>query len=131
MKALVVEDDEVSGRLVASILEPSFEVCRATDGGEAFDLFTEAFDSGAEFDLICLDIGLPEIDGVEFLSGLRAYEEERGVVAEDGVKVIIITGSLDTKTVFDAMTAGCTAYMTKPLDRGRLIDELMRLGFDI
>ena len=129
MKVLIVEDEATSARLVEALIKQvggAHEIAR--DGETAYEKFCEAFESGDRYDLICLDLHLPEADGVEFLNGLRQYEESQGIVASEGVKVVVISGDKETRTVFDAMTAGCTSYLVKPLDRHKFFEELTRLG---
>ena len=132
MKVLIVEDDTTSARMVEAILSHVGGECDSVrDGESAYERFCEAYEGGEPYDLVCLDLHLPEADGVEFLNGIRQYEELQGLVASEVVKVVVISGDKETRSVYDAMTAGCTSYLVKPLDRKKFLDELSRLGFPV
>lgn len=131
MKVLIVEDETISRKILEKIFEGQAYIETASNGEEAFDKFTDAIDNDERFDLICLDVHMPGVSGIEFLTALRHLEQSRGIVASDGTKVIMVTGDKEMTTVFDAMSQGCTSYLVKPLDRQKFRDELLRLGFII
>ena len=129
MKALVVDDEATSSRIVSQLLSPHVDsVDVAGDAQRAFDLCAEALESKAPYDVICLDIKMPGVDGIEFLRELRALEEERGRVGEEGAKVLVISGACDMSTYTDAESAGCTAYLCKPVSREKLLEQLKFLN---
>jgi len=129
MRALVVEDEPVSARTLAEMIAPFGESEIARNGVEAFDKFRAACEDGRAFDLILLDIMLPEADGQEFLAAARAYEEERGIMQPDGVKVVMTTAVEDPQDVYQAHALGCSDYLVKPIDKEKILKTLKRLGF--
>jgi len=128
MRVLIAEDELISLKIIESMLGTKPRSEFALDGEEAFRKFKEAFDSGDKFDLLCLDVKMPREDGLDCLARIREYEERRGVVGADAVKVLMVTGATDPETVFDATSLGCTAFLTKPLKREKFLSELERLG---
>ncbi len=122
MKTLIVEDDFISRIVLQKILAP-FGVCDiAVNGKEAVQAFTFSLQEGEPYDLICMDIMMPEMDGIEAVRLIHEKEKEMNVAPSDEVKVIMIT-ALDTpKEVVDAYyRGGCTSYLTKPINKGKIV----------
>ncbi|RMG42361.1 MAG: response regulator [Candidatus Dadabacteria bacterium] len=128
MRVLIVEDESVSAKLLESIVAPYGETVRVKNGEEAFDAFCDADEQGRPFDLILLDIKMPEVDGQEALTAIREYEEARGRVQSDGVKIIMTTGCDDLQNHHYSHVAGCNDYLTKPIEPEVLIGKLKHLG---
>lgn len=132
MKILIVEDDFTARRILKGILAPHGECDIVVDGREAVQAFRLAWEEGQPFDLICLDIMMPHLDGHEALQQIRDMEKAMGVKGSDEVKVIMITALGDAKTVIKAFyRGGATAYLVKPIDKSKLLDEIRKLGLDI
>ena len=87
----------------------------AVNGREAVDAVKEALDADKPFDLICLDIMMPEVDGVEALEAIREMEKARGIGGLGGVKVIMTTAKDRSKDILGAFNSGCEAYLIKPV----------------
>ena len=127
MRSLVVEDTRVIQMILEKLLEPYGECLVAKNGAEAIEAFHRAFGEKRPFDLVCLDIGLPDLDGREVLSKIRAIEEVRGVQKGQKVPVIAITAASDTATVRSVVEMG-DGYIVKPVNREKLVENLVRLG---
>ncbi len=129
MKTLIVEDDFLARALLSTLLS-EYGICHvAINGKEALDAIKCAFDENDPYDLICLDIMMPVMDGQEALLELRKMEVERGIKGLDTTKVIMITAIDDSKNIMKAFRQGqCEAYLTKPLDRNKLISHIKDLG---
>lgn len=128
MKALIVEDDFTSRLLLQQILNPYGECHIAVNGKEAIEAFMVAWAEGSRYDLICLDIMMPEIDGQEVLKRIRSMEETDGASAVNGVKIIMTTALRDKKNVFTAFEEQCDGYLVKPIDKAKMIDYLKDFG---
>lgn len=129
MKSLIVEDDFTTRKLMQIYLEELGECFVAVNGKEAIDAFSEALDGSQPYDLICLDIMMPEMDGMEALKNIRKIEEEYRKVTElSAVKVIMTTAKDQSMDVFGAFNIGCEAYMIKPIRKSDLFDEIAKLG---
>ncbi len=128
MNILVVEDDPVSATLLTAILSPYGNCTVAVDGAAAVDAFEKALASRMPFDLVCLDIMLPELDGRHVLKRLRRIEEERGVQGLDGAKVVMITALGDHRSIIDAFRSQCEGYIVKPIRKNKVLDQLYDLG---
>jgi two-component system, chemotaxis family, chemotaxis protein CheY len=129
MKTLIVEDDFLARSLLSTLLS-EYGVCHvAVNGREALEAIERAFEGNNPYDLICLDIMMPVMDGQEALLELRKMEEHRGIRGLDTTKVIMITAIDDSKNIMKAFRQGqCEAYLTKPLDRTKLVSHIRELG---
>lgn len=129
MKCLIAEDDFISRRVLTELLSPYFTCEIAVDGFEAVTSFKLAHESKKPYDLICLDIMMPRLDGREALRQIRALEKEAGIPTNLESKIVMTTALDDAKTVFDTYyQGGATAYLVKPISKAKLLGELRGLG---
>jgi len=124
MHTLIVEDDFTSRLLLQTLLSRYGECHLAVNGREAVDAFRRALESGQPYDLICMDIMMPEMDGQSAVKEIRACEEARGMMSTEGVKIIMTTALDDVKNVVESFRLLCDAYVFKPIDTGNLLDHL-------
>lgn len=127
MKILIAEDDLVSRKFLQKFFLEYGEVDVVVDGLEALDAYLMAIKDKEPYDLICLDIMMPKVDGVKALKAIREYEKQQKLSAENKAKVIMITALADTQYVHDAFEAGCEAYAAKPVDINKLMDVMRKL----
>ena len=128
MKCLIVEDDLVSRELLKAYLADCAVCDIAGDGAEGIELFTEALNGGHPYDLICLDVMMPGMNGHDTLKEVRRIEAERSVGGLDGVKVVMTTALDDSGNIFGSFREGCEAYVVKPVSRESLLKEIEKLG---
>jgi two-component system chemotaxis response regulator CheY len=131
MKALIVEDDLVTRTVLLRTLSSQGTCDVAVNGEEALQAMHLAVTTNEPYQIICLDVMLPDMSGLEVLHALRATEELHGIFALDGVKVIMTTSREDSATILSAFKAGCEAYLIKPFARKDLlaaVDNLLKAG---
>ena len=128
MKILLAEDDFVTRKFMAGFLSKYGECDVTVDGMEAVDAFLMALEDGEPYDLVCLDIMMPVMDGYQALVGIRNLEKERSIPADKATKIIMATALNDEKNVKMAFDLGCTVYSGKPIDQDRFEQALKRLG---
>lgn len=128
MKCLIVEDDFAARRLLQRYLSSYGDCDIAVDGNEAVVALKDALDEEFPYELICLDIMMPNMDGHEALKAIRQIESERGISCLDGVKVIMTTACGDSKNVMNSFREGCEAYIVKPVEKYKLLEEIEKLG---
>lgn len=128
MKILLAEDDLVTRKFMQNFLSNYGECDVTVDGMEAVDAFMMAMEEGEPYDLVCLDIMMPVMDGYQALLGIRNLEKERNITEEDAVKVIMTTALNDEKNVKMAFDLGCTIYSGKPIDKEKFEMALKKLG---
>jgi len=127
MKTLIVEDDFTSRLLLQELLKIHGPCHIAVNGREAVEAARIALDSGEPYDLICMDIMMPEMDGQEALRRIRQLEEDRGILSTYGAKIFMTTALGDIRNVSDAYGNMCDAYLTKPIQQTKLQEELQKL----
>ena len=128
MKTLIVEDELTSRVMLREILKRYGRPQVAMNGREAVDLVRAAIQEGAAFDLICLDIMMPEMDGQEALKRIRQLEDESGIEPANRAKVIMTTAHADRDNVLEEIQGQCDYFLVKPIDGRALLTELRRLG---
>ncbi|MDM8515384.1 response regulator [Desulfobacterales bacterium HSG16] len=129
MKILIVEDDFIARRLLKDILSPYGECDTVVDGDEAIQAFRLAWDDNQPYELICMDIMMPKMDGQQALLGIRKIEKDLEVRGSDEVKIIMMTALGDPKSVVDAYyKGGATSYLVKPIEKSKLLKEIRLLG---
>jgi len=117
MRILIVEDEFTSRKLLTALLSDFGECDSASDGVECVDTFKEALASGRPYELVCMDIMMPNKDGHQALKEIRAIEHEQGIQPSAEVKVIMVTALNDPKTVVKAYyKGGAAAYLPKPIE---------------
>ena len=127
MRTLIVEDDFTCRLLLQAILSKYGDCHIAVNGREALDAFSAGRESGQPYDLICMDIMMPEMDGQTAVKKIRALEESEGTLSTSGVKIIMTTALDDVKNVVESFQALCDAYLFKPIDTANLIEHLKSL----
>lgn len=127
MKTLIVEDDRTSMILLKEILKPYGPIFFANDGQEALEAVHEALKKNDPYDLICMDIMMPGMDGQTALRKIRELEESQGIYSSDGSKIVMVTTLGNMDNLSRAFGNLCDAYLVKPIGKKKLLDELIRL----
>ncbi|MCP5046200.1 MAG: response regulator [bacterium] len=128
---LIVEDDALVRSILLEILSPYGNCQVAKDGEEALNAFRKKLtgQSIPNYDLICMDIKMPNMDGIEALKKIRRLEKENGIYQKNETNVIMITGLRDPKTVIESFyRSGATSYLIKPIKPNELERELTKMG---
>jgi len=129
LRMLIVEDDFMVRQIIRDILEPYGTVDIVVNGEEAIQAFRVAWRRQQPYDLICMDIMMPIMDGNTALVAIREMEKTLGITSPEEVKVIMITALDDVKTVVKAYSkGGATSYIVKPIEKDRLIGELRSIN---
>lgn len=122
MKALVADDDLTCRIVLQEVLAPYAEVHSCVDGAEAVQACRRALDRGRPYDLICLDLMMPAMSGLEALKRIRQEEEARGRSRPWASKIIVITAADDTANISEAFRELCDAYVVKPVDAAAFLN---------
>jgi two-component system chemotaxis response regulator CheY len=124
LRVLLVEDDFASRLLLQTFLSRYGECHVAVNGKEAVEAFRSALERGERYDLICMDIMMPEMDGREAVRQVRALEEEYGIFSTSGAKIIMTTAVDDIREVVRCFRELCDAYLVKPIDLTKLLSQM-------
>ena len=128
MKILIVEDEFVCRHVLQELLSPYGECDMAVNGKEAVDAFESALAGNRPYNLVCLDIMLPEMDGQEALKKMREIERKYQIGGLDGVKIIMTTALEDFDNIKRAFIEQCEGYLVKPITREKIITQLKELS---
>lgn len=128
MRALIVDDDFYSRSMLHDMLRTVAYCDIAVNGEEAVYAFKQSLENQTPYDLVCLDLVMPEMDGQQALREIRALEAEYGTHPTQETKVIVITMLDDKKETHDAFfLGGATSYLVKPVEQDKLLAELRSL----
>jgi two-component system chemotaxis response regulator CheY len=123
MKFLIIEDDPTAQLLLKKISEDYGDAILASNGLEALDIINHS--DLNSFDVIFLDIMMPEMDGIEFLETLRKIEKDKKVAKR---KVIIVSALEAEKTIIPKFAKDNNiTYLVKPINKTKIIEILESL----
>ena len=128
MKILIVEDDIPSRQLLELFLADIGPCDLASNGHEALEAVSEAMLNEEPYDLICMDIMMPMMDGMEALHKIRRLEFKNFKPNADRSKIIMVTAKGQATDVMDAFESGCEAYLIKPISKNKLYEQMAELG---
>ena len=122
LSILVAEDNEINALLARALLRKLGHAPHVvTDGAAALDAFVAAQTAGAPFDLVLMDVRMPEFDGLEATRRIRDAEMAAG---RRRTPVIALTANAFPEDREACLAAGMDEFLAKPLDRERLADAI-------
>lgn len=124
MKILIIEDIDTNSKILSRMLKSIGTCAIASDGFIGLNFFKQAHSEGEPYELIFLDIMIPEMDGQEVLKGIRQFEKDNNIFGSDCVKVIMTTALDDSKNIMQAFRSQCEGYLVKPILQSKLFQEI-------
>jgi len=124
-KILIVDDNFENRQLLAEILREVAACDFAASGKEAINAYNTALEREEGYNLILLDIELPEVNGLEILTKIRESEKSVGIALGEGIPIIIVTAY--EKRFLEAYNKGCDDYILKPIDADELLKKIADL----
>ena len=122
LSILVAEDNEINALLTRSLLSKlGHRPTMTVNGGEAFEAWVAARAAGTPYDLVLMDLHMPDVDGLQATRRIRAVEAEHG---EKPTPIIALTANAVTQDHESCRAAGMDGILTKPLDREKLVNLL-------
>lgn len=129
MRILIAEDDQTCSLILESMLKPFGSTVVVEDGEAVIRTVTSDLVKQQPFDLICLDIMMPGLDGQACLRCIRAIESGFGRIGGAGAKILMTTGLDAPEAIMTAFRSQCEGYLVKPIERARLHAQLNQLGY--
>jgi CheY-like chemotaxis protein len=128
-RVLLVEDVDINREIVIALLEPTLlAIDCAVDGREAVQIFSQ---TPEKYDLIFMDVQMPEMDGYEATRLIRAFEAEKlsGSKTRPGetrprIPIIAMTANVFKEDIEKCLEAGMDSHVGKPLDLDDVLDKL-------
>jgi len=109
MRTLIVEDDSTNSFLLEPFLSTYGECAVVQNGREALKSFRLALEAGQPYNLICMDVVMPEMDGHQAVRLIRTWERTQGVRPESRVRIVMTTALSDRGNVILSAREECDA----------------------
>ncbi len=124
MRILVVEDEMISRLKLKTLLQTIGECKTAENGGQAVTMYEAAMAEGKAYQLVMLDIEMPDMKGPQVLRQIRSIEAGLNHRAA----VIMVTAQLSQSQVLQCIQEGCDDYIAKPFNINIIREKLLKLG---
>jgi len=126
LSILVAEDNEINTLLARALLvKLGHHPTVAANGARALESWHAALSAGAPYDLVLMDVHMPEVDGIEATRRIRAAEDDIGIAR---TPIIALTANAFGEDRDACLKAGMDGFLVKPLDRERLAEILASGG---
>lgn len=127
MKILVVDDELVSRKKMMKILTDFGQCEGVINGKAAISAVKTALEEWKLYNLITLDISMPDISGTDVLTAIRKMEAERGLDPLEKAKILMVTSHSDMDTV-KACIGKCDGYVIKPFNKEVMVEKMKKIG---
>ena len=131
LKGLIAEDDYISGVLLSKVVQKWGSARIVRNGKQAIEAVSTALENQEPYDLICLDVMMPEMDGHQALSEIRALEAAMGFTEANRAKIVMTSASDHYETVMAAIKGQCDYFLCKPVRQEKLEEVLRKLALII
>ena len=128
MRILIVDDEKNTRDELVELMSAYGDCVTAEDGAEAIDVFQSAFKMNDAFDIVCVDILMPEKDGYQVVHEIRDIEKIMGVSDEYRAKIVVTSQQNEARTLKTAFELGCDVYAGKPINGEKFIAALKKLN---
>lgn len=126
LKIMIVEDDIINRKVMYKILTKYGDCDIVINGVEAIDAFLMSLNDDEQYDLICMDIMMPKLDGISAVKTIRQLEAAHETKKK--TKIIMTTALSEQDVMDDSFNVGSDAYATKPIDIEKLITVIRNFG---
>jgi two-component system chemotaxis response regulator CheY len=131
MKILIVDDDMSTRQLLHAILMNYATCDLAVDGKEAIEYVSISIENDDIYDVIFLDIMMPELNGHEALTEIRRIEEENDILIGNGSKIVMQTCLDDKENILSSFREGCEYYIMKPYNKNKIVELMKSMGYSL
>lgn len=128
MKILLAEDDFATRKFMQRCLAKYGDCDVTVNGEEAMEAYRFGLEAEEPYDLVCLDVMMPVLDGYQALKGIRYIEKEKELDETKISKIVMVTALNDKRIMQKAFDLGCDAYSAKPFDPEKFEATLSELG---
>ena len=128
LNTLIIEDEPVASAIVKIALEGQSDYSVAESGDTALKMFSSSLSSKKYFNVVLIDIGLPDMNGKDILKKIDELEAKENVPQDKRVKKIMVTASSGKDDLFGSIRDQCDDYLLKPVTKEILLDKLRAVG---
>jgi len=122
-RVLLVDDDKVTRKLIIEILKDKAQCVEAINGIDALEIYNESLQNKAPFDVMLLDILMPDIYGVEVYHIIRTRERTEGISSKERIPIVMITAFANMfRSHLDDGTSN--AFIEKPITAEKIISAI-------
>ncbi len=125
MRSLVIDDEFMAGMKLAELLKPHGSCRTAVTANQALTLFRSALRAGEPYELVTIDIQLPDMNGLDLLRALQQAEAES---RHPPARKLMVSANGTRDNVRSAACRGCDGFLIKPVQRDALLARLVALG---
>jgi two-component system chemotaxis response regulator CheY len=130
MRILIADDDYVSRTKLKSILGQYGRCDTVPNGESAFSMFEKAHEEDIPYDLISMDILMPDPgQGQDAIKNIREWEKKNHV--EEPAKILVVSQLKDCENILSSFDEGCAWYLIKPVSPESIAAALKKLGIEI
>ncbi|MBF0595479.1 MAG: response regulator [Candidatus Omnitrophica bacterium] len=123
-RILVIDDETINQKLIKNLLKgDQFEVVTVDNGTKGVKAYFDSIGK-SPFDLILLDIVMPDMSGIEVLKKIREEEKSRGIKYGYGSSIPIIMLTASKESWMDAFDGGCDDYLLKPFKNEQILNKI-------
>ena len=123
---MIVDDDPISRGVLANILKDIGDCEKISNGSEAILAFESKVSTKDRYDIITLDISMPDISGLTVLYKMRKVETQYNVPEEERAKIIMVTADGNRDHIKTAISEKCTYYIVKPFSRDEIMEKFKK-----
>jgi len=133
MKSLIVDDDFTCSYIFQTLLSKYGQSDTVSNGLDAIEAYQTSLNKGTPYDLMIIDIMMPNMNGYEVLKNIRAIEAEKQISFPFNAKIILATGldDIENRQLEQNLDEFSEAYLVKSNDHYALLEKLTLLGFDV
>lgn len=124
MKILIVEDDLISRQVMKKMVEKYGECDIAVNGEEAVELYKNGLNEDEGYNVIFLDIMMPDTDGYSVLKKIRELEDEYDIAISERSIIVMTTALAESKHIIEAFREQCSYYLVKPIEKIK-VEEIL------
>jgi two-component system chemotaxis response regulator CheY len=128
MKILVIDDEFVALARIKAFLKKIGDCDTSTNPKEALMQYRDAIEKGEPYNLVTIDIDMPQLDGFEVLKIMEQIERRLGV---NPAKKLMVSAGGTVDNVLAAKDMRCEGFIVKPIDKKSLFDKIRDMGFII
>ncbi len=129
MNLLIVDDDLANCQLIKHLLVEYGDPDIVDNGDKAVKAFLDGHQKNNPYDVIFLDIMMPEKDGHEVLREIRQWEDENLKYGKGEAKVVMVS-ALDSKDhILSSFKEGCEYFLVKPISKSKVVNVMTEMGY--